>query len=69
MIENKFGRKMKTLRSDNGRDFCNKEMDEYLKKYGIQQETTTAYNPEQNGKAERDNRTIVDSARTMILYH
>ena len=67
MIENKFGRKMKILRSDNGREFCNKGMDEYLEKCGMQQETTAAYNPEQNGKAERDNRTIVESARTMII--
>ena len=67
MIENKFGRKMKVLRSDNGREFCNKEMDEYLEKCGIQQETTAPSNPEQNGKAERDNRTIVESARTMII--
>jgi len=67
MIENKFGRKMKTLCSDNGREFCNKDMDNYLEKCGIQRETTAPYNPEQNGKAERDNRTIVESARTMII--
>lgn len=67
MIENKFGRKMKTLRSDNGREFCNKEMDDYLEKHGIQRETTAPHNPEQNGKAERDNWTIVESARTMII--
>lgn len=67
MIENKFGRKMKTLRSDNGREFCNKELHDYLEKHGIQQETTAPHNPEQNGKAERENRTIVESARTMII--
>jgi len=67
MIKNKFDRKMKTLRSDNGREFCNKEMDDYLEKRGIQRETTAPHNPEQNGKAERDNRTIVESARTMII--
>ena len=67
MIENKFGRKMKTLRSDNGREFFNKEMNNYLEKCGIQRETSAPYNPEQNGKAERDNRTIVESARTMII--
>ena len=67
MIENKFGRKMKTLRSDNGREFCNTEMYEYLEECGIQRETTAPYNPEQNGKAECDNRTVVESARTMII--
>jgi len=67
MIENKFDRKMKTLRSDNGREFHNKEMVAYLEKCGIQRETTAPYNPEQNGKAECENRTIVESARTMII--
>lgn len=66
LVANKFGRSMKILRSDNGREFCNRQMDEYLELHGIRRETTAPYTPEQNGKAERDNRTIVESARTMI---
>lgn len=66
MISNKFGQSIKILKSDNGREFCNKQMDEYLASRGIKRETTEPYTPEQNGKAERDNRTIVESARTMI---
>ena len=42
-------------------------MNEYLEKCGIHQEKTAPYNPEQNGRAERDNRTIVESARTMLI--
>lgn len=42
-------------------------MDKYLESRGIQRETTAPYTPEQNGKAERDNRTIIESARTMLL--
>lgn len=38
----------------------------YSKSRGIRMETTAPYTPEQNGKAERENRTIVKSARTMI---
>lgn len=41
-------------------------MEEYLKSRGIKKENTASYTPQQNGKAERDNRTIDDSARTMI---
>lgn len=67
LIRNKFGRSIKILRSDNGREFCNQKMDDYLESCGIKKETTAPYTPEQNGKAERDNRTIVESARTMIL--
>lgn len=57
---------MKVLRSDNGREFCNKAMNSYLESRGIQRETTAPYTPEQNGKAERDNRTIIESARTIM---
>ena len=67
LIRNKFGQSIKILRSDNGREFCNQKMDDYLATCGIKRETTAPYTPEQNGKAERDNRTIVKSARTMIL--
>lgn len=66
LIENKFGRVMRELRSDNGREFRNKDMNGYPESRGIQRESTAPYTPEQNGKAERDNRTIIESARTMI---
>lgn len=66
LIKNKFEKSIKVLRSDNGREFCNAKMDEYLAANGIKKENTAPYTPEQNGKAERDNRTIVESARTML---
>ena len=66
LVENKFGRAMRVLRSNNGREFRNGAMDNYLESRGIQRECTAPYTPEQNGKAERDNRTIIESARTML---
>lgn len=66
LIHNKFGRTMSTLRTDNGTEYRNAKMKEYLKKRGITLETTAPHTPEQNGRAERDNRTIVESARTML---
>lgn len=66
MIENKFGRPMKVLRSDNDREYYNSDMKQYLASRGIRMENTAPYTPEQNGRSERDNRTIVESARTMI---
>lgn len=66
IIENKFGRVMRVLRSDNGMEFRNKNMDRYLESRGIKRETTAPYTPEQNGRAERDNRTIIEGARTML---
>lgn len=66
LVENKFGRSIKVLRSDNGLEFCNEKMKSYLTVKGIQKENTAPYTPEQNGRVERDNRTIVESARTML---
>jgi len=66
MIANKFGRSMKILRSDNGTEYVNSNMQNYLDAKGIRLEATSPYCPEQNGKSERDNRTIVESARTMM---
>lgn len=66
LVANKFGQTIRVLRSDNGREFCNWQMNEYLVAHGIKKENTAPYTPQQNGKAERDNRTIVESARTML---
>ncbi|CAD7080035.1 unnamed protein product [Hermetia illucens] len=63
---NKFGKPMKILRTDNGREYCNLEMKRYLEARGIEMVNTAPYTPQQNGKAEHDNRTIIESARTMI---
>ena len=67
MVANKFGRAIRRVRSDNGSEFRNLAMDEYFELRGIVRETTAPHTPEQNGRAERDNRTIIESARTMLL--
>lgn len=64
--ENQCGKKIKILRTDNGTEYVNKRMDDLLKKCGIQHQLTVEYTPEQNGVAERANRTICDKARTML---
>ena len=66
-VHNKFGRSMKTLRTDCGKGYCNKSMKAYLAEKGIKHETTALYTPEQNGRAERDNRSIMESACSMLL--
>lgn len=65
-IANKFGRNIKVLKVDNGKEYCNDNMYSYLRSKGICMENTAPYTPEQNGKAERENRTIIESARTML---
>jgi len=49
LVENKFQRNVKTLRTDNGREYCNKQIHDYLRAKGISLETTASYSPEQNG--------------------
>lgn len=57
---------VQVIRSDNGLEYVNKEVDSMLLAHGVRHQTTVPYSPEQNGSAERDMRTIVEAARTMI---
>ena len=65
-VENSTGRKLKALRTDNGGEYTSKEFETYLKQNGIRHEWTVPKTPEQNGVAERMNRTIVETARCML---
>lgn len=58
---------LRAIRSDNSREFVNNTLRNYFKEKGILHQTTIAYTPEQNGIAERTNRTIIEAARTMLL--
>jgi hypothetical protein len=58
---------VKTIRSDNGGEFVNHRVRDFLKEKGIVQELTTPYTPEQNGVAERSFRTIKEGTRTLLL--
>ena len=65
-VENETGRRLKILRSDNGGEYTSTEFREYLERCGIRHETTVPKTPAQNGKAERMNRTIMESVRAML---
>jgi hypothetical protein len=64
-VENQLGKKIKRLRTDDGKEFV-KVMGQHLKTCGIIHETTAPYTPEQNGVAERANRTIVERVKAII---
>jgi transposase InsO family protein len=66
LIENLSEKKIKILRSDNGGEYTSKEFVNFCKDVGIKRELTTPYNPQQNGVAERKNRTILEVVKTMI---
>ena len=67
MVENATGSCLKMLRSDNGGKYlsCSSLID-YLKKEGIQHQLSVPKTPEQNGVAERMNRTLVESVRSLL---
>ena len=66
LVENSTGKKIKILRSDNGGKYIDKNFTEFCAREGIKREWTAPYNPEQNGVAERKNRTIVEAVRAML---
>lgn len=55
------------LRSDNGTEYVNANVEHLLADHGIRHQRTVPYTPEQNGSAEREMRTLVEAAKTMIF--
>ena len=66
LVEKSSGHKLKTLRTDNGGEFMSNKFQDYLKAEGVKHELTVPKTPEQNGVAERQNRTLVESVRAML---
>ncbi|GKE37987.1 retrovirus-related pol polyprotein from transposon TNT 1-94, partial [Tanacetum coccineum] len=58
MVENQNDVKAKQIRTDNGTEFKNSELESFCDEKGISQNFTSPYTPEQNGVAERNNRTV-----------
>lgn len=58
--------KIKALRTDNGGEYLSRKFKAYLEEYGVTHQTTVAYTPQQNGVAERMNRTLIDLVRSML---
>ncbi|KAJ9545250.1 hypothetical protein OSB04_024957 [Centaurea solstitialis] len=63
-----LGRKVKKLRSDNGTEFRNANLQSFLEDVGISHNFSTVRTPQQNGVVERKNRTLVETARSMMAY-
>ena len=63
MVENETGKKLKCLRSDNGGEYCSHEFEDYCSTNGIRRQKTVPRTPQENGVAERMNRTIMERAR------
>ena len=66
LVEKSSGKKVKVFRTDNGGEYTSTKFENYLKKEGITHQLTVPKTPEQNGVAERMNRTLVESVRSML---
>ena len=66
LVENLHGCKIKTLRIDNGGEYTTNEYTAYFKQEGIGHELTVPKTPQQNGVAERMNRTLVETVHSML---
>ena len=64
--QNEFDVKMKRVRSDNGMEFKNTNIEEFLDEEGIKHEFPVPYTPQQNGIVERKNQTLIEAVRAML---
>nr|GEX07053.1 putative ribonuclease H-like domain-containing protein [Tanacetum cinerariifolium] len=66
-VENQNDIKVKQLRTENGTEFKNSKLVNFCDEKGISQNFFSPYTPEQNGVAERKNKTLIEAARTMLF--
>jgi transposase InsO family protein len=66
MAQNEFDIKVKKIRSDNGTEFKNTQVEDFLDEEGIKHEFSAPYTPQQNGVAKRKNRTLIEMAKVML---
>ncbi|GJU13743.1 putative ribonuclease H-like domain-containing protein, partial [Tanacetum coccineum] len=65
-IENLVDHKVKVIRCDNETEFKNREMNQFCKMKSILKQFSVARTPQQNGVAERRNRTLIEATKTML---
>ncbi|CAJ2633694.1 unnamed protein product [Trifolium pratense] len=66
LVEKESGLVIKAIRSDRGGEFTSNEFLKYCEDNGIRRQLTVPRSPQQNGVAERKNRTILEMARSML---
>jgi transposase InsO family protein len=65
-VQNEFDLKVKNIRSNNGSEFRNTQVELFLDEEGIKHELSAPYMPQQNGIVETKNHTLIEAARTML---
>ncbi len=65
LVENQYNLKVRRLRTDNGSEYS--RLDQHLQRKGIKRETTIPHTPQQNGRAERINRSLSEKVACMLI--
>jgi transposase InsO family protein len=65
-VQRQYGQDILMIQSDNGTEFKNYTLNDFLSEEGIRHQYSSPYTPQQNDVAERKNRTLIDMARTML---
>ncbi|GJV91481.1 retrovirus-related pol polyprotein from transposon TNT 1-94 [Tanacetum coccineum] len=68
MIQVRLKTHVRRIRKDNGTEIVNQTLREYYEQVGISHETSVARSLQQNSVVERRNRTVIEAARTMLIY-
>nr|GEU61360.1 putative ribonuclease H-like domain-containing protein [Tanacetum cinerariifolium] len=65
--QNQLSLKVKVIRSDNGTEFKNYDLNQFRELKGIKREFNVPRTPQQNGYAERKNKTLIEAAKNRVL--
>ncbi|KAI3771092.1 hypothetical protein L6452_02246 [Arctium lappa] len=65
-VENQKNLRVKVIRSDNGTEFKNNDLNNFCEEKGIERQYSAPRTPQQNGVAERRNRTLIKAARSLL---
>ena len=69
MVQMQFKTRVKTIRSDNGREFVSGSMKMFYREQGIIHKTTCVDTPQQNRRVERKHWHVLNAARALVTFH
>ena len=67
-VETQYDSKIRCIRSDNGGEYISKRFNQYFANQGIAHQTSAPYSPQQNGLAERMNRSLGEGTRALLMH-
>ena len=68
-IRTQFNTYIRILRSDNAKEYFSMTFSYFISSHGIPHQSSCAYTPQHNGRAECKNRHLVETVHTLLLYH